>query len=130
MQWIAIVGTANERTIGHARDSAQWDQIDSRDAHVRRLGDGPVRAGRRDPCVRRDATLNLKLVELFHRVPLLLAPTIAGQPPVIGTSFGTVNGESSAGWVALTYPFKPHPLTGGHGVRRLHQRTACRSGCR
>jgi aspartyl-tRNA(Asn)/glutamyl-tRNA(Gln) amidotransferase subunit A len=50
-------------------------------------------------------TLNLSLVELFHRVPLLLAPTVAGQPPAMGTSSGLVNGELSVGWVALTYPF-------------------------
>jgi aspartyl-tRNA(Asn)/glutamyl-tRNA(Gln) amidotransferase subunit A len=49
-------------------------------------------------------TLNLALVELFHRVPLLLTPTVAGQTPVIGEP-GTIDGEPEPNWVRYTYPF-------------------------
>ncbi|MEY2569795.1 MAG: hypothetical protein QOE63_145, partial [Acidimicrobiaceae bacterium] len=105
MEWLAIVGIANERTIGHVRDTEQWEQIDP---EMRLFADlamarfGPVDLVRAFDAMH---TLNLSLVELFHRVPLLLAPTVAGQPPAMGTSSGLVNGELSVGWVALTYPF-------------------------
>lgn len=48
--------------------------------------------------------LNLRLVELFHDVPLLLTPTVAGQTGPAGGN-GTVDGEQTPGWVAFTYPF-------------------------
>ncbi len=42
--------------------------------------------------------------DLFHRVPLLLTPTVAGQvgPP---EGNGTIDGEETPNWVAFTYPF-------------------------
>jgi aspartyl-tRNA(Asn)/glutamyl-tRNA(Gln) amidotransferase subunit A len=43
-------------------------------------------------------------VDLFHRVPVLLTPTVAGLPGAPGAD-GTVNGEATPGWVAFTYPF-------------------------
>ena len=49
-------------------------------------------------------TANVRLVELFHQVPLLLTPTVAGQPGLIGEQ-GTVNGEPTPDWVSFTYPF-------------------------
>lgn len=48
--------------------------------------------------------LNLRLVELFHRAPLLLTPTVAGHTPVMGAQ-GTVNGVEDPSWVRFTYPF-------------------------
>lgn len=48
--------------------------------------------------------LNLRLVELFHRAPLLLCPTIAGQAGTPGRE-GTVNGKESPSWVTYTPPF-------------------------
>src|SRR5690606_20723302 len=48
--------------------------------------------------------LNIRLVDLFHRAPLLLTPTVAGQTPV-GSGFGTVNGQPDMSWVRYTYPF-------------------------
>jgi aspartyl-tRNA(Asn)/glutamyl-tRNA(Gln) amidotransferase subunit A len=48
--------------------------------------------------------LNLALVDLFHQVPLLLTPTVAGQTPVIGGA-GTIDGEADINWVRLTYGF-------------------------
>ncbi|HEY4376362.1 MAG TPA: amidase family protein, partial [Acidimicrobiales bacterium] len=48
--------------------------------------------------------LNLRLIEVFHRAPLLLTPTVAGQTPV-GNGTGLVNGAADANWVAFTYPF-------------------------
>jgi Asp-tRNA(Asn)/Glu-tRNA(Gln) amidotransferase A subunit family amidase len=48
--------------------------------------------------------LNLRLVELFHDVRLLVTPTLAGLPPLSGQP-GRVNGAESANWVSFTYPF-------------------------
>jgi aspartyl-tRNA(Asn)/glutamyl-tRNA(Gln) amidotransferase subunit A len=48
--------------------------------------------------------LNVRLVELFHRVPLLLTPTVAGQTPTIGRH-GTIRGVPDPDWVLYTYPF-------------------------
>ena len=48
--------------------------------------------------------MNARLVEVFHRAPLLLTPTVAGQTPV-GGDFGTVHGVEDANWVRFTYPF-------------------------
>ena len=48
--------------------------------------------------------LNLRLVELFHRAPLLLTPTVGGQTPV-GSAYGTIDGNESMTWVGFTYPF-------------------------
>lgn len=48
--------------------------------------------------------LNLRLVELFHDVGLLVTPTIAGSPPISGQQ-GRINGAESGNCVAFTYPF-------------------------
>jgi aspartyl-tRNA(Asn)/glutamyl-tRNA(Gln) amidotransferase subunit A len=48
--------------------------------------------------------LNLRLVELFHRAPLLLTPTVAGQTPFAGRE-GTVDGVERPDWARFTYPF-------------------------
>src|SRR3546814_13361717 len=47
---------------------------------------------------------NLRLVELFHRVPLLCTPTVAGQTGPVGEQ-GTIDGQPDIGWVSMTYPF-------------------------
>jgi Asp-tRNA(Asn)/Glu-tRNA(Gln) amidotransferase A subunit family amidase len=49
-------------------------------------------------------TLNLRLVELFRDVRLLLTPTVAGTTPECGEN-GTINGEPDLNWVRFTYPF-------------------------
>lgn len=103
--WLAIAGLANERTIGHLRGTPDWERIDP---EMRRLADlavarvGPVELVRALDAMH---TLNLRLVELFHLVPLILTPTVAGQTPRVGEGQGTVNGELSASWVSMTYPF-------------------------
>jgi aspartyl-tRNA(Asn)/glutamyl-tRNA(Gln) amidotransferase subunit A len=50
--------------------------------------------------------LNLRLVELFHDVRLLITPTVAAAPPPrsLGGS-GSINGAAEANWVKFTYPF-------------------------
>jgi Asp-tRNA(Asn)/Glu-tRNA(Gln) amidotransferase A subunit family amidase len=103
--WLAIAGTANERTIGHLRGTPDWARID---LEMRQYADvATERCSPADVIRGFDAmhTLNLRLVDVFHRVSLLLTPTVAGQTPRIGDGRGTVNGELTPSWVALTYPF-------------------------
>ncbi|MFO7279536.1 MAG: amidase family protein [Thermoanaerobacterales bacterium] len=50
--------------------------------------------------------LNLALVDVFHRAPVLLTPTVAGQAPRVGAQAqGTIDGVPDPNWVRLTYPF-------------------------
>ena len=50
-------------------------------------------------------TLNLKLVEQFHTVRLILTPTTAAPaPPIELGGRGMINGRLDANWVKLTYP--------------------------
>jgi Asp-tRNA(Asn)/Glu-tRNA(Gln) amidotransferase A subunit family amidase len=48
--------------------------------------------------------LNLRLVELFHDVRLLVTPTVAALAPKCGQP-GVINGVPTWAWVELTYPF-------------------------
>ncbi|HWE67318.1 MAG TPA: amidase [Acidimicrobiales bacterium] len=49
--------------------------------------------------------MNLRLVELFHEVRILITPTCAGLSPLVGEGSSLVNGVSTANWVQFTYPF-------------------------
>lgn len=50
--------------------------------------------------------LNLRLVELFREVRLLVTPTCAGPPPPLALEGkGLINGEVEENWVRFTYPF-------------------------
>lgn len=104
LDWIRIAMVGGERSLGHLRGTAEWDLVDP--VH-RRLIDafgrdvtGAELLAALDACHH----LNLRLVELFHEVPLLLTPTVAGQPGPAGED-GTVDGSATPSWVALTYPF-------------------------
>ena len=48
--------------------------------------------------------LNLRLVELFHDVRLLVTPTVAAPAPQCGQP-GVINGKPTLNWVQFTYPF-------------------------
>ncbi len=50
--------------------------------------------------------LNLRLVDLFHDVRLLVTPTVAGVPPPQSLDgAGLINEVVDINWVKLTYPF-------------------------
>jgi Asp-tRNA(Asn)/Glu-tRNA(Gln) amidotransferase A subunit family amidase len=102
--WMTLAMAGNERALGHLRDTEDWERLDpghtaAIDAFGRTVTGAEVLAAF-DGC--HDA--NLRLVELFHRVPVLLTPTVAGQPGPAGGN-GTVNGVETPLWVAFTYPF-------------------------
>ena len=104
MDWIRIAMVGDERTLGHLRGTPQWDLVDPIHAKlIDSLGrdvTGAELLAAQDAC----HTLNLRLVELFHDVPLLLTPTVAGQTGPAGGN-GTVDGEDTPAWVSFTYPF-------------------------
>jgi aspartyl-tRNA(Asn)/glutamyl-tRNA(Gln) amidotransferase subunit A len=103
--WLALVGVFHLRTLEPARaDLEAWAGVTPGLAELIDFADAGVSAVRfvqaLDACHR----LNVQLVELFHRVPLLLTPTMAGQlPPSEGQ--GTIDGEPDLNWVQYTYPF-------------------------
>lgn len=103
-EWFRIVSVCNERTLGALRDTDHWEAIDPGLALTADLG----RAyGAPDLLRGIDGThtLNLALVELFHRHSLLLCPTVAGQTPLLGTNVGLIDGVEEANWVRYTYGF-------------------------
>lgn len=101
--WLALTTTYNLRTLAPFRGTPVWERIDpdlaswvERAATLSALD--LVQA--EDRC----HELNVRLVQLFHDVRLLVTPTVAGQTPVSG-GYGVVNGVATPAWVSLTYPF-------------------------
>lgn len=102
--WITLAMVGDERALGHLRGTPEWERVDPGHRFLidqfgaRPTGAEVMRAF--DAC----HLANLRLVELFHQVPLLLTPTVAGQPGPAGGN-GTVDGQETPSWVAFTYPF-------------------------
>jgi aspartyl-tRNA(Asn)/glutamyl-tRNA(Gln) amidotransferase subunit A len=101
--WLAIVSTCLLRTLEPYE--ARWAQVTpvlvSLAEHARSLP-----ALRLVHALDRCHEMNLRLVELFRTVRLLVTPTVAGAPPpnALGGK-GVVNGVVDPNWVRLTYPF-------------------------
>ncbi len=102
--WITLAMTGDERAVGHLRGTDAWDRLDP--GHVALIDLFGATPSGADLLAASDAchSANVRLVELFHQVPLLLTPTIAGQVGAPGAQ-GTVDGEETPSWVAFTYPF-------------------------
>ncbi len=101
--WLAIVGTCLLRTLEpyESRWTAVTPTLVSVAEHARGLP-----ASRIVHAFDRCHEMNLRLVELFRDVRLLVTPTTAGAPPpnALGGK-GVVNGVVDPNWVRLTYPF-------------------------
>ena len=103
--WLALVGVYCLRVLEQAGgDEELWTTLDPGLAALMAWARSSVPATRfveaADACHR----LNLALVDLFHRAPLLLTPTVAGQTPRVGEP-GTIDGAHEVNWVRYTYPF-------------------------
>ena len=101
--WLTLTTAYNLRTLESCRDTAAWSRIDAGLRAQLEWGSSlsvvdVVRA--EDRC----HTLNLALVELFHRCRILITPTVAAPPPVSGQP-GIINGQPDLNWVRFTYPF-------------------------
>jgi Asp-tRNA(Asn)/Glu-tRNA(Gln) amidotransferase A subunit family amidase len=100
---ITLTTAYNLRTLAPFRGTAVWERIDPDLARwVEQAAD--VSALDLVRAEDKGHELNVRLVQLFHDVRLLVTPTVAGQTPVSG-GFGTVNGTATPTWVAFTYPF-------------------------
>ena len=108
------------------RGTAVWDQIDPVLAMVI---EGAATTSAVDLVRAEDAchTLNLRLVELFHDVRLLITPTVAAAaaaPFAGGIGDDQRDGRLQLGQVHLSVQYDP--LAGGIGLRRSDRRRACR----
>jgi Asp-tRNA(Asn)/Glu-tRNA(Gln) amidotransferase A subunit family amidase len=104
LPWMTLAMAGNERALGHLRGSDAWARLDQ--GHVRLIDTFGATPTGVDVLAATDAChlANLRLVELFHQVPLLLTPTLAGQVGPVGRQ-GTIDGKETPAWVAFTYPF-------------------------
>jgi len=103
--WLTIVCTCLARSMEDHADHDRWLEVDP----VLRLmvENGRTTSGI-DVVRALDAQhqLNLRLVEHFHAVRLILTPTTAGvAPPVALGGLGLINGAEAQNWVQFTYAF-------------------------
>jgi len=104
-QWLLLTGAYNLRTHADLRNTEAWGKIDPVLSAVieRSLETSALDLVRaEDSC----HALNLRLVELFHDVRLLITPTTAAVPPPRSLrGSGLINGVEALNWVKFTYPF-------------------------
>jgi aspartyl-tRNA(Asn)/glutamyl-tRNA(Gln) amidotransferase subunit A len=103
--WITLSGAYNLRTHAELRGTEHWEGVDPVLAMVI---DRAAEFSALDLIRAEDEAhlLNLRLVDLFHDVRLLITPTMAAVPPPrsLGGS-GLINGSPDFNWVKFTYPF-------------------------
>ena len=103
--WLTMSGVYNLRTHAAVRGTDAWELVDP---VLRMLIDGAADTPAVDLARAEDLchALNLRLVDLFHDVRLLVTPTTAAVPPPrsLGGA-GLVNGTPDINWVKMTYPF-------------------------
>jgi Asp-tRNA(Asn)/Glu-tRNA(Gln) amidotransferase A subunit family amidase len=101
--WLTLTSTYNLRTLEPFVGTEAWEQVDPALAAT---VDWARSLSALDLVKAEDAChlLNLRLVQLFHEVRLLLTPTVAAPPPLSG-ELGIINGTPDLNWVRFTYPF-------------------------
>jgi aspartyl-tRNA(Asn)/glutamyl-tRNA(Gln) amidotransferase subunit A len=103
--WVALTGAYNLRTIESLPDGPGRGRIDP---ILKMIIDGARSLSALDILGAEDRChqLNLRLVELFHEVRLLITPTTAAAPPPRSLEgMGMINGTPTLNWVKFTYPF-------------------------
>jgi aspartyl-tRNA(Asn)/glutamyl-tRNA(Gln) amidotransferase subunit A len=104
-EWLTLAGVYNLRTHWETRGTEAWGQVDP---ILAATIEGAASISALDLVRAEDAchTLNLRLVELFHDVRLLITPTMAAVPPPRSLGGrGMINGKADYNWVKFTYPF-------------------------
>jgi len=103
--WLVLSGVYNLRTHAALRGTPEWEMVDPLLAMVI---DGAAGTSAVDLVRAEDAchALNLRLVDLFRDVRLLITPTTAAAAPprALGGS-ALINGTLDYNWVKFTYPF-------------------------
>ncbi len=103
--WLTLSGVYNLRTHAELPGTPAWEQVDP---VLRMIIDGAAATTALDVVRAEDAChdLNLRLVDLFHDVRLLVTPTMAAVPPPrsLGGA-GMINGKPDYNWVKMTYAF-------------------------
>jgi aspartyl-tRNA(Asn)/glutamyl-tRNA(Gln) amidotransferase subunit A len=103
--WLILTGAYNLRTHAEFRGTPVWDEIDP---VLATIVDQATSISALDMVRAEDAThdLNLRLVDLFHDVRLLVTPTTAAAaPPHALEGSALINGNRDFNWVKFTYPF-------------------------
>jgi aspartyl-tRNA(Asn)/glutamyl-tRNA(Gln) amidotransferase subunit A len=104
-QWLTLAGVYNLRTHADLVGTPAWDQVDP---VLRMVLEGAAATIALDVVRAEDAChdLNLRLVDLFHDVRLLVTPTTAAPaPPRSLGGAGVINGREDYNWVKMTYAF-------------------------
>jgi aspartyl-tRNA(Asn)/glutamyl-tRNA(Gln) amidotransferase subunit A len=103
--WLTFVGACLLRSLEPYRSEPAWDRMDPL---LRFIADSARETSALqivrifDECHQ----MNLRLVELFHDVRLLVTPTTAAAPPPLSLEGSAmINGEVDPNWVKFTYPF-------------------------
>jgi aspartyl-tRNA(Asn)/glutamyl-tRNA(Gln) amidotransferase subunit A len=83
LSWVTMTNCYNARTLAPYRETEVWDQLDP---GLRSMADWGARTPAVELVVAEDQChkLNLRLVELFRDVRLLVTPTTAGVTPLSG----------------------------------------------
>ncbi len=105
IDWLMLSLAANLRTVEGADPSGErWGDLDPKLATMLEWVRGQATVTTAIEVQDLAHRLNVRLVEILHRAPLLLTPTVAGQTPV-ADGYGTVHGLEDVSWVRFTYPF-------------------------
>lgn len=101
--WLTLTSAYNLRALEDVRGTAGWADVDPA---LARLVDAAAAHSALDLVKAEDTChlLNLRLVELFHDVRLLVCPVTACAAPRCGEP-GVINGSQDGAWVKYTYPF-------------------------
>src|SRR5580698_1724934 len=99
--FLTLMGVCQLRTMRPLMGHPKWEESDP----ILRAIIEAAEATSAEDLVRifdRFHTMNLRLVELFHSVRILVTPTCAGVAPLKGEGSGMVNGTLTANWVQFT----------------------------
>jgi aspartyl-tRNA(Asn)/glutamyl-tRNA(Gln) amidotransferase subunit A len=102
--FLSFMGVCQLRTMRPFMGHPRWDDVDP----VLRAIIDFAQATTGEQMVQmfdRFHLMNLRLVDLFHEVSILVTPTCSGVAPLAGQGPSVVNGELTDNWVQFTYPF-------------------------
>jgi aspartyl-tRNA(Asn)/glutamyl-tRNA(Gln) amidotransferase subunit A len=102
--FLTLMGVCQLRTMRPLMGHPRWTEVDP----VLRAIVGAAEATTAETLVQildRFHAMNLRLVDLFHSVRILVTPTCAGLAPLAGQGSSAVNGVETPNWVQFTYPF-------------------------